>query len=249
MQKENAQRTLILNAWFAYDLCSLDKRRAEYFSPKYLGSVTHSSHRWPRLNSASANIARTINLDGLAKVYQDWWPQALPVNTPEILARLKNHTEFYCKNHVMLDRGLCVDLKFGATLFLQMSLQVQVQNIMLSQRRQIASSLLENKALEAVLEKIDVYGAVLTVFKQLVNMPVSRNNLSKQLQQLVGLMQEGTAINQDLEAKLRDLLDSSAIALNPSSNYKNGAFYQKINYTLSQLALLPPTLPTLGLGL
>ena len=247
--RENAQRTLILSAWFAYDLYSADKRRTEYCRPKYLTPVSSGSRRRIGLNHAPVHISRPVNLDRLAKVYQDWWPQALPINTPEILARLKNHAKFYSKCQRMLDRGLCVDLKFGTTLLLQIQLQIQVQNIMLSQRQQIARGLQASKTLETLLEKIDTYCAVLIVFKQILNMPVSPNNLSKKLQDLVALMAQGTAINQDLDLKLRELLDSSAIALSSSLNYKDGPFYQKINYTLSQLHLLANILPTLSLRL
>jgi len=254
---DNPQPYLLLTAWFAYDLESSYKRFEQYYRVKYIKTLQHTRYYWISLDGKQnlvaghevTNTNKPVNTARLASLYQNWWPQTQPVNSPTVLERVKSKPQFYAKYATMLNGGQFLCREQINIIQLQPLFQAKLQQKILEQRINIVSILQSSQVIPLCLDKIDAYNAVLTVFKQILHIPCSVTSITTQFTNILSLMQNPGCLQQNLEQQLNDLLSPGLLLNSTPLNYEQGIFYQKIDYMLSQLRLLLNTLPTPGLSL
>lgn len=175
--QNNTNSTLILTAWFAYDLEHSCKRFEEYYNLKFKFGLRHKRYLWISLDGmhnqvnghGESDTHKLIDYTRLAGIYHNWFQLAEPVCKPSIASRLVNHPQFMQEYSGLLAQNSCVQVDDYNITVLQVLIIQQIQNKILSLRVNIAEAVQQSNNLRQVINKLDAYYAVFNAFRHVIS--------------------------------------------------------------------------------
>jgi hypothetical protein len=241
---------LLLNSWFAYDLLNTAKRFTEYYDQKFKTGLRHSCYLWISPNGMRNQVDghhetdthKLIDHGRLALVYKTWFLQARPVNTPEVINRVKQRQSFMAKYSTMLEQEECVAACYTNIEFLRLQLHAEIGDIKHRYWLGIAAGLQNAVLIQEALAKLDAYTAVLSVFRRILHISDTPDSLSSGFNKILVAMQKPELSARNFATELLSL----GVGLNSemhAHDYTRGQLYLRVQHTISRLRLLINTMP------
>ncbi len=142
----------------------------------------------------------------------------------------------------LIERGDYVEVHNDQIMLLQLTLYNELRNEMIKQRQVFAGLLQQDVALNAALQKLEVYFAIITVYARFLNINFTAPKLLVRFNELLSSLQHPENLNADLYPQFTALFTlptfTADFILAHSDQYQHGEFYGKMQATLARLGLL-----------
>lgn len=207
----NQNEHLLALCWLSYDLQTTANRFTQYYQKKH-ARLSHPNYAWVSMDGTAVCVERhpitttikPVNFAAVTTVYNTWFSQAVPINRPEIFARLSQKPHFYAAYKPLFVANRCYHLQLDTIASLQPSVVQALHDYIWQQRSNLASTLRADQFLQELL--LDVHAKIL-LFRAYHALHQTQTDINADvrggLAQLITNLQTPAQLQIDLAAELQ----------------------------------------------